>query len=85
MEITSIERMCVGDGFQPFVREPMRAARDRFEQAEGAHPFKRFSRMLLKILSYVSWSSTAGRFISIRTVKPTLSAEEIDASVWVAA
>lgn len=27
--------------------------------------------MLLKILSYVPWSLTAGRLISIRTVNPT--------------
>lgn len=42
--------------------------------------------MLLKILSYVPWSLTAGRLISIRTVNPTFgdaasSLADVDARV----
>src|SRR5579864_2988462 len=38
--------------------------------AQGYLAFNRFSRMLRKIRSYVSWSPPAGRFTSIRTVRP---------------
>jgi hypothetical protein len=44
---------------------------DPLEKLAANQPFSRFSRMLLKILSYVSWSPVAGRLISIRTVSPT--------------
>ena len=36
--------------------------------------------MLLKILSYVPWSLTAGRLISIRTVNPTFGDAASDAA-----
>src|SRR5881409_121502 len=43
----------------------------RARRAEILHPFSRFSRMLLKMRSYVACSPSAGRLTSMRTVSPT--------------
>src|SRR6266850_231306 len=47
--------------------------------------FNRFSRMLRKIRSYVSWSPATGRFTSIRTVRPKSRVEPFPICAWLVA